>query len=69
MMGSLLYLIASHLDVAFSIEVCVGCLAKPNESHLAIVKQVLRYINSTSNFSLWYTKYSNSHLAEYIVAD
>ena len=34
MIGSLLYLIASRLDIAFSVGVCARFQATPKESHL-----------------------------------
>ena len=38
MIGSLLYLIASRLDIAFSVGVCARFQAAPKESHLTAVK-------------------------------
>ena len=42
--GSLLYLIASRPDIAFSVEVCACYHAASKESHLTVVKRILRYI-------------------------
>ena len=38
MIGSLLYLMASHLDISFSVGICARFQACPNESHLTAVK-------------------------------
>lgn len=62
MICSLLHLNVSLLDIAFSVEVYARHRAKPKESYLAVVKRVIRYVKSTSNFGLLYTLDSNSHL-------
>ena len=51
--GSLLYLTASRPDIAFSVGVCARYQANPKESHLTTVKQIIRYVNGTSNYGLW----------------
>ena len=45
MIGSLLYLTASRLDICFSIGVCARYQANPKESHLADVKQIIRFVH------------------------
>ena len=67
--GSLLYLTASRPDIAFSIGVCARYQSNPKESHLTTVKWIIRYINGTSDYGLWYSKDSNACLAEYSDAD
>jgi hypothetical protein len=47
MIGSLLYLTASRLDIAFSVGVCARFQANPKESHLTAVKRIIRYVNDT----------------------
>ncbi|XP_050282131.1 uncharacterized mitochondrial protein AtMg00810-like [Quercus robur] len=69
MIGSLLYLTASRLDIAFSVGVCARFQAAPKESHLTAVKQIIRYINETSNYGIWYSRDSNECLAGYSDAD
>ena len=54
MIGSLLYLTASRLDIAFSVGVCARFQAAPKESHLTAVKRIIRYINGTSDYRIWY---------------
>ena len=44
MIGSLLYLTASGLNIYFSVGVCVRYQANPKESHLAAVKQIIRLL-------------------------
>ena len=67
MIGSLLYLMTSRPDIMFSICLCVRFQSNPKESHLSIVKRILRYLHDTINLGLWYprgiqfdiTSYSN----------
>ena len=65
MIGSLLYLTASRPDIAFSVGVCARFQAAPKESHLTAVKRIIRYINGTSDYGIWYSRDSNECLAGY----
>ena len=67
--GSLLYLTASKPDIAFNVGVCARYQANPKESHLTAVKRIIRYVNGTSNYGLWYSKDSNACLVGYSDAD
>ena len=67
--GSLLYLTTSRLDIAFSVGVCARYQAAPKESHLIAVKRIIRYINGTPDYGLWYSKDSNACLAGYSDVD
>ena len=67
--GSLLYLTASRSDIAFSARLCAHYQATPKESHLIAVKRIIRYINGTFKYGLWYSKDSNDCLAGYSDAD
>ena len=65
MIGSLLYLTVSRPDIAFSVGVCARFQAAPKESHLTTVKRIIRYINGTSDYGIWYSRESNECLAGY----
>ena len=69
MIGSLLYVTASRPDIAFSVGVCARFQATPKESHLTVVKRIIRYINSTSDYEIWYSRDSNECLARYSYVD
>ncbi|XP_065622400.1 secreted RxLR effector protein 161-like [Quercus suber] len=69
MIDSLLYFIASRPDIAFSVEVCARFQAVPKKSHLTAVKRIIRYINGTSDYGIWYSKDSNEYLAGYSDTD
>ena len=63
--GSLLYLTTSRSDIAFSVGVCAWYQAASKESHLTAVKQIIRYVNETPDYGLWYSKDSNACLTGY----
>ena len=52
MIGSLLYLTASRLDIMFSIYMCVKFQSDPKESYLNTVKKNLKIFKKYSNFRL-----------------
>jgi hypothetical protein len=69
MIGSLLYLTASLPDIAFSVGVCVRFQANPKESHLTAVKRIIRYVNDTLLYGIWYSKETNLVVVGYSDAD
>jgi hypothetical protein len=69
MIGSLLYLTASRPDISFSVCVCARYQSNPKESHLTAVKRIIRYINGTVNYGIWYSRDTNLELAGYSDAD
>jgi hypothetical protein len=56
MIDSLLYLTISRPDIMFSVCMCARFQAAPRESHLTIVKRILRYLKFTPNIGLWFPK-------------
>lgn len=69
MIGSLLYLIASRLDISFSVGVCARFQANPKESHLTTVKRIIRYVSGIVNYGVWYSRDTNLDLAGYSDVD
>ena len=69
MMGSLLYRIASRLDISYNVGVCARYQANPKESHTTTVKCIIKYVKTTSNFRVWYDEDTNDILAGYSNAD
>ena len=69
MIGSLLYLTTSRPNIAFSVGVCARFQAAPKESHLTVVKRIIRHINGTSDYGIWYSKDLNECIAGYSDAD
>jgi hypothetical protein len=69
MIGSLLYLCASRLDIMLSVCICARFQADPKEVHLRAVKRIMRYLVYTPKFGLWYPKGSTFDLIGYSDAD
>ena len=69
MIGSLLYLNASRPNIAFNVGVYARFQEAPKESHLTAIKRIIRYINGTSDYGIWYSRDSNECLAGYSNAD
>jgi hypothetical protein len=69
MIGSLLYLCASRLDIMLSVYMSARFQASPKEVHLRAVKRIMRYLVYTPKFGLWYTKGSTFDLIGYSNAD
>jgi hypothetical protein len=69
MIGSLLYLCASRLDIMLSVSMCARFQADPKEVHLRTVKGIMRYLIYTPKFGLWYPKGSTFDLLGYSDAD
>ena len=69
MIGSLLYLTASRLDILFYVCLCARFQACPKESHLIALKRIFRYLFGTQNLGLWYPKKSFLKLIGFFDAD
>ncbi|KAJ9547324.1 hypothetical protein OSB04_019867 [Centaurea solstitialis] len=69
MIGSLLYLTASHPDIMYSTCLCARYQAEPKESHLTAIKRIFRYLKGTPNLGLWYAKDSGFDLTAYSDSD
>jgi hypothetical protein len=69
MIWILLYLIAIRPDIAFSVGVCTRFQANPKESHLTAVKRIIRYVNDTLLYGIWYSRETNLVVAGYSDAD
>ena len=62
MIGSLLYLTASRPDIMYSVCLCARFQSYPKESHLRVIKRILKYLKGTMNIGLWYPKSDNFEL-------
>ncbi|GJY87095.1 hypothetical protein Tco_0501723 [Tanacetum coccineum] len=65
MIGSLMYLTSSRLDLIFAVCMCSRYQAKPTEKHLHAIKQIFRYLRGTTNMGLWYSKDTNIALTAF----
>ena len=69
MIGCLLYLTTSRLDIAFSVGVCSRFQSNPKVSHLNVVKRIIKYVDRTCNYGLFYSKQFNLSLAGFSDSD
>jgi hypothetical protein len=67
MIGSLLYLTATRLDIQFSLCLCAHFQASPRTSHRQAVRRIFRYLRHTPDFVLWYS--ASSSLARHGFSD
>ena len=49
--------------------VCARYQANPKESHMIVLKRIIKCVKTTANFSVWYSNDTNDVLAEYSDAD
>jgi hypothetical protein len=56
MIGILLYMIASRLDIMQEVGQVARFQAAPKKSHVSAVKRIFRYLKGTEEFGLWYPK-------------
>ncbi|KAL0544284.1 hypothetical protein IC582_019397 [Cucumis melo] len=69
LVGSLLYLMASKLDIAYAVGICARFQSDPRTSHLTVVKRILKYVHGTSDFGILYSFNTTSTLVGYCDAD
>jgi hypothetical protein len=69
MIGLLLYLCASRLDIMLSVGMCARYQAASKESHMMAIKRIFRYLIHTPTFGLWYPKGSSFKLVGYPDSD
>jgi hypothetical protein len=67
--GSLLYLTASRLDITSNVGVCARFQANPKESHLTAVKRIIRYVNAIVHYGIYFSRETNLLLEGYSDAD
>jgi hypothetical protein len=69
LVGSLLYLTATRLDIMYATNLVSRFMESPKDSHRKMEKRILRYVAGTLNFGLWYTKSDSNQLSGYIDND
>ena len=67
--GKLLYITNTHLNIVFSVEILSRFSHNPCERHLALAKKVCKYLCETINFSFTYTHADSLKLSGYIDSD
>ena len=69
MIGSLLYLTRTRLDIMHAVGIVGRFQANPKESHLQEVKRIFKYLQGTKDFCLWYPGDADLTLHAYTDAD
>ncbi|GJX44626.1 putative ribonuclease H-like domain-containing protein [Tanacetum coccineum] len=69
MIGSLMYLTASRLDIMFAVCACSRFQVTPKTSHLHAVKRIFRYLKGKPKLGLWYLRVSSFDLEAYSDSD
>ncbi|KAK9689806.1 hypothetical protein RND81_09G082200 [Saponaria officinalis] len=69
MIRSILYLTTSRPDIMFSMCAFTCFQSDPKESHLTVVKRILRYLVGTHSLCLWYPMDCNFDLRGYSDVD
>ncbi|GJS60066.1 putative ribonuclease H-like domain-containing protein [Tanacetum coccineum] len=69
MIGSLMYLTASRLDIMFAVCACARFQVTPKTSHLLAVKRIFRYLKGKPTLGLWYSRDSPFELVAYTDSD
>lgn len=65
MIGSLLYLTTSQLDVCFSVCACARYQSTPKESNVKVVKRIIRYVHRRIDLIIWFSKDSAMNFVSY----
>ncbi|GJX45322.1 putative ribonuclease H-like domain-containing protein [Tanacetum coccineum] len=69
MIGSLMYLTASRIDIMFDVCACARFQVTPKVSHLHVVKRIFRYLKGQPKLGLWYPRDSPFDLEAFSDSD
>ena len=69
MIGSLLYVTTSRLDVKQAVGMVARFQATPKQSHVQAVKRIFRYLKGTIDLGLWYLSKNTFSLKAYSDVD
>ena len=67
--GSLIYLTTTRLDMMFCVSLISRYMAKPTELHLQTAKRILRYLKGTINYGIFYKKGGEKKLLAFTDSD
>ncbi|GJV64548.1 retrovirus-related pol polyprotein from transposon TNT 1-94 [Tanacetum coccineum] len=56
LVGSLMYITSTRPDIQFVVSFISRFMSKPTETHLAAAKRVMRYIQGTLDYGIWYKR-------------
>ena len=69
LVGSLMYLTATRPDVMYAVSLISRYMSKPTELHLTAAKRILRYLQGTTAYGIFYQKKGNSELIGFTDSD
>ena len=69
MIEGLQYLTHTRLDIENAIGILERFQDDPKEAHYVVVKRTFRYLKTTPRFKLWYDRYDDFTLYDYIDVD
>nr|GEZ50417.1 uncharacterized mitochondrial protein AtMg00810-like [Tanacetum cinerariifolium] len=69
MIGLLMYLTSSRLDIMFAVCACARFQVTPKVLHLHAVKRIFRYLKGKPHLGLWYPRGSPFNLVAYSDSD
>nr|GEV01676.1 zinc finger, CCHC-type [Tanacetum cinerariifolium] len=69
MIGSLMYLTSSRLDIMFDVRACLRFQIQPKVYHMHAVKRIFRHLKGQPTLDLWYPKDSPLELIAYFDSD
>ena len=69
MVGSMMYLTATRPDIMFAVSLISRYMSKPTELHLMAAKRILRYLQGTTDFGIFYSKGGNKELIGFTDSD
>jgi hypothetical protein len=69
MIGSLLYITASHPDIMQDVGMASHFQSVPKQIHLVAVKRIFKYLKGTMTCGMWYPRNQNFQLTAYSDAD
>jgi len=69
LIGSLLYLTATRPDIMYATSLLSRFMQSPSQIHFGARKRILRYLQGTKEFGIWYTTKTNSELLGYTDSD
>ena len=69
MIGKLQYVVHSRPDIALFVGIVARFSANPRENHLMAVKRIMRYLEGTDDFGLYYKRTEKFDLKAYTDVD